>query len=184
MGQSAEDLRHEIAGTRADLGETLDAIGDRVSPGRLIERRKNRMSNGLRSAKDRVFGTASGASDAVAGTAGSAVDAVRSAPDAARQQTQGNPMLAGAVAFGVGFLVAAAVPPSSTEEEAAGKVLEKAEPLKEQVTQAGQEVAGNLKDAASQAATQVKETATAGGQEVAATAKDAAQSTRSEVSGS
>ena len=33
MGQSAEELRQEIAGTRADLGDTLDAIGDRVSPG-------------------------------------------------------------------------------------------------------------------------------------------------------
>ena len=42
MGQSAEELRYEIADTRAELGQTLDAIGDRVSPGRMIERRKNR----------------------------------------------------------------------------------------------------------------------------------------------
>ena len=42
MGQTAEQLKEQIAGTRDDLSETLDAIGDRVSPGRVIERRKNR----------------------------------------------------------------------------------------------------------------------------------------------
>ena len=41
MGQSADELRHDIEATRGQLGETLDAIGDRVSPGRMIERRKN-----------------------------------------------------------------------------------------------------------------------------------------------
>ena len=126
MGQSAEELRQEIAGTRADLGDTLDAIGDRVSPGRVMERRKNRMTNGLRTAKDRIFGSASDAGGAVADTAGTAVDAVRSAPDAAMTQTQGKPVVAGAVAFGVGFLVAAAFPPSEVEEQAASKVIDKA----------------------------------------------------------
>ena len=58
MGQSTYELRRDIEQTRADLGETLDAIGDRVSPGRMIERRKNRMTSGIRSFKDRVMGTA------------------------------------------------------------------------------------------------------------------------------
>ena len=57
MGQSTHELRRDIERTRADLGDTLDAIGDRVSPGRMIERRKNRMSSGIRSVKDRVMGT-------------------------------------------------------------------------------------------------------------------------------
>ena len=85
----------------------------------MIERRKNRFVVGMRSAKDRTMGTGSDASHAVtdrvqgvgegiADTAGSAVDTVRSAPEAARQQAQGNPMMAGAVAFGLGFLVAPA----------------------------------------------------------------------------
>ena len=65
MGQSAEELRYEIADTRAELGQTLDAIGDRVSPGRMIERRKNRFVVGMRSAKDRIMGTASDAGTAV-----------------------------------------------------------------------------------------------------------------------
>ena len=144
MGQSAEELRYEIADTRAELGQTLDAIGDRVSPGRMIERRKNRFVVGMRSAKDRIMGTASdaghavtdrvqGVGEGIADTAGSAVDTVRSAPEAARQQAQGNPMMAGAVAFGVGFLVAAAFPPSRAEEQLAEQAMDKAEPVKQQL---------------------------------------------------
>lgn len=178
MGQSAEELRHEIAGTRAELGDTLDAIGDRVSPGRVIERRKNRMANSARSAKDWIFGTASDASSVVGDKAGSAVDTVRSAPDAARGQAQGNPLLAGAVAFGVGFAVASIFPASQVEEQAAAKALDKAEPLKQELSDAGREVADNLKDAATDAAHQVKSTVTEGGQEVAAAAKDAAQTSK------
>ena len=186
MGQSPEELREQIAGTRAELGDTLDAIGDRVSPGRVIERRKNRITNGFRSVKDRLMGTASDAGHAVtdrvgsaAGQAGDAgggaVDAVRGAPTAAREQTQGNPLAAGAVAFGVGFLVAAALPKSKTEVQAAGKLLEAAEPVKAQLAEVGHEVADNLKDSAKDAVQQVKETAAEGGRQVSETAKDAAE---------
>ena len=35
MGQSPEALRDEIAGTRQEMSETLEAIGDHVSPGRV-----------------------------------------------------------------------------------------------------------------------------------------------------
>lgn len=188
MGQSAEELRQDIAGTRADLSETLDAIGDRVSPGRMIERRKNRMASGLRSAKDRIMGTASDVGHAVGDratsatdAAGSAVDTVRGAPEAARSQAQGNPLAAGAVAFGVGFLVAAAFPPSRTEEEAAEKVLEKAEPVKEQLKEVGQQVANDMAESASEAAQQVKQTAVEGAQQVSDTAKDAAVETKEAV---
>ena len=33
MGQSPEELKDNIETTRGELGETLDAIGDRVQPG-------------------------------------------------------------------------------------------------------------------------------------------------------
>ena len=55
MGQSATELKQEIAQTRQNLGETLDAIGDRVSPGRMVERRKNRMARGFQNVRDRVI---------------------------------------------------------------------------------------------------------------------------------
>ena len=192
MGQSAEELRYEIADTRAELGQTLDAIGDRVSPGRVIERRKNRFVIGMRSAKDRIMGTASdaghavsdrvqGVGEGISDTTGSAVDTVRNAPQAARQQTQGNPMMAGAVAFGVGFLVAAAFPSSRTEEQLAEQAMDKAEPIKQQLMESGQEVAEHLKESATGAVGQVKQTATEGAEQVAETAKDATQTTKEAV---
>ncbi|MBA3287149.1 MAG: DUF3618 domain-containing protein [Acidimicrobiia bacterium] len=178
MGQSAEELRHDIADTRAELGSTMDAIGDRVSPGRIIERRKNRLTAGMRSVKERVMGTASDTTSSVAESAHSAADTVRAAPEAALEQTHGHPMAAGAVAFGVGFLAAAIWPPSRAETDAASRMLDKAEPVKQAVVESAKEVAGDLKESAAEAVEQVKQTATEGAQEVGATAKDAARTSQ------
>ena len=40
MGQTAEDLRTQLAEQRGDISRDLEAIGDRVSPGRMMERRQ------------------------------------------------------------------------------------------------------------------------------------------------
>ena len=177
MGQSAEELRRDIEYTRADLGETLDAIGDRVSPGRMVERRKNRVVNGLTSVRDRVMGTASDAGQSVGDTAGSAVDTIKGAPDAVVQQTQGNPLVAGGIAFGVGVLLASVIPATAKEQQVAGQLMEKAEPLTEDLKQTGQQIAEHMKEPAREAVESVKQAATEGQQAVTATAKDAAQST-------
>src|SRR4051794_41986204 len=78
VGQSAEELRREIEATRGDLGTTIDAIGDRVSPGRIVERRTNRMRGGIRSVRESVMGRASSATGAVTGTASGAAGGVSS----------------------------------------------------------------------------------------------------------
>ena len=44
MGKSPEELRSDIARTRDNLSGTLDAIEDRVVPGRIVERRKDTVS--------------------------------------------------------------------------------------------------------------------------------------------
>ena len=58
MGQSAEELRRDIEDTRNHMGTTLDAIGDRVSPSRIVDRRRNRMRATYWAARDAVMGTA------------------------------------------------------------------------------------------------------------------------------
>ena len=65
MGQSADELRRDIEQTRDGLCDTLDAIGDRVSPGRVLERRKNRAVQGIQSLRDRVMGSVSDAKDGI-----------------------------------------------------------------------------------------------------------------------
>ena len=77
----------------------------------MVERRKNRVMNGLHSVRDRVMGTAAETGHAVGETAGGAVDTL-SAPRRRVGQTQGNPLAAGAVAFGVGVLLASIFPAS------------------------------------------------------------------------
>lgn len=173
MGQSADELRHDIEATRGQLGETLDAIGDRVSPGRMIERRKNRVVGGLQDIRDRVMGSASEVQSTVTeGTAG-AVDTLKGAPEALRGQTQGNPLAAGAIAFGVGVLLASVFPASEREKQAADQLMDKVEPLKEELTQTGREMAEHLKEPALEAVEHVKDTATEGKQAVTDTAKEA-----------
>jgi ElaB/YqjD/DUF883 family membrane-anchored ribosome-binding protein len=178
MGQSAEELRRDIEYTRDDLGQTLEAIGDRVSPGRIVERRKNRVRNGLSSVRERVMGTASDAGHSIGDSAGSAVDTIKGTPDAVVQQTQGNPLVAGAVAFGVGVLMASVFPASAKEQEVAEQLKEKTQPLADDLKQTGKEMAEHLKEPAREAMESVKQAATEGQQAVTETAKEAADSTR------
>ena len=158
MGQSAEQLRREIEYTRGDLGETLDAIGDRLSPGRMMERRKNRMRSGLQTVRERVMGTVSDTGSSVAGAvadtaggvadaAGGAVSTLKETPDTVRQQTQGNPLAAGAIAMGVGVLLATVFPATEKERRAADQLMDKAEPLTAELKQAGREIAEHIERA-------------------------------------
>jgi gas vesicle protein len=181
MGQSTETLKRDIAQTRSDLSGTLDAIGDRVSPGRIMERKKNRMVEGVRNLKERVMGTAIDAGHAMSESMHDVGDAVHGVGDAAtglpvtaKRQVQGAPLAAGAISFGVGFLIAAAIPPSQKEKELSTQLIDKAEPVKEQLTETAHEMVDRLKEPASQAVAEVKDTAADAVQEVKSTASNAA----------
>jgi Protein of unknown function (DUF3618) len=171
MGKSASEVRSEIEGTRQDMSETIDAIADRTSPGRIIQRRRQRVSDGWRSVRERVmgrsedtYGSAGDAAQGVGGTArdaaGSVVEGARRAPDKVIEQTQGNPIAAGLIAFGGGLLVASLIPPSEAEQRVAGQVVEKAQPVRDELQRAGQEVVEDLRSTAEQGAEQVKQRAT------------------------
>jgi hypothetical protein len=43
VGQAADELRNDIERTREDMAETLDAIGDRVSPRLQAQRQADRL---------------------------------------------------------------------------------------------------------------------------------------------
>jgi Protein of unknown function (DUF3618) len=178
VGQDTDELRRDIARTRDELGGTLDAIGDRVSPSRIMERRKNRVRHSVESVRNRVMGSAqysrhglAGAAHAVHDSAGSAVDTVRHVPEAARERAEGAPMVAGALAFGVGFLAAAAFPPSRTEREMGPALLEKIEPVRQDLAAAGSTIAADLKEPAQQAASELADRVRLGAEDVVETAK-------------
>lgn len=192
MGERTEELRREIESTRDDLGYTLDAIGDRVSPARVMERRKNRITGGVRGAVDKVMGKAQDARSSVSGAGQGAVQGLQSAghgaveglhhaPDSLKSSTQGAPVMAGVVAFAAGFIAASLIPPTEKEQQGASMLADKLEPVKAQLASVGQEMAENLKEPAQQAAQDLKSTAQEGVQSVTETAKDAQQGTVAQV---
>jgi uncharacterized protein YjbJ (UPF0337 family) len=195
MGQSAAELRREIEETRENLSGTFDAIGDRVSPRRMMERRTDRLRGRWYDVRDAVMGSASHttsaigdrsaaiggrASDVASGLGdrtGSMVDTVRDAPMSVRQHTEGNPLAAGLVAFGLGLVVAAVLPKTDAEQQAAGKIASAAGPLKDELTHAAQEMTSSLKDVGQQAAGELQSTLA----DSAASVKETASSVAGDV---
>jgi len=164
-------VRNEIDDTREHLGATVEAIGDRVLPGRIIERRKETTARSLRGLRDRIMGTAHDTREQLADSAGSTVDHLRDAPESLAQHTEGSPLAAGGVAFAIGFLAAAIWRPTEPERHAVEKVADAAPDLTDDIAQLGHDVAGTVKEQAvgvaeelktsvSEAATAMKTTAT------------------------
>jgi hypothetical protein len=188
MGEAPDALRRDIENTRHELGGTLEAINDRVSPGRIAQRRKNRMVQGVHDLRDRVMGVADSASSSVSSMAASGRDAVgdgassmSNAPDAVLQRTQGAPLVVGGLAAGLGFLMASLFPASPAEQQATTRLLEEVEPVKEGLTDAARDAAEHLKEPAMQAADAVKSSATDAAHEVTETAKTAADDAKGQA---
>jgi uncharacterized protein DUF3618 len=126
---------------------------------------------------------ASSAAESVQGAAASAASAVQQAPDTIVRQAQGNPLAAGLIAFGVGWLVSSLLPASEKERQLAQQaetaVRENKDALLAPAKQAAQEIGDQLKPAAQQAVQEVKSTA----QDAAATVKEEGQSAAQDVQG-
>jgi ElaB/YqjD/DUF883 family membrane-anchored ribosome-binding protein len=183
MGQSTEELRRDIARTRDELSGDLEAIGDRVSPKRMMERRTSRVKDFFATSRSRVFGRADDVRSGTVDRAQQAAETMRDIPDRAVEQVEGNPLAAGAVAFGMGFLAAVVFPGSQTEARAAQRLAEEAEPITEGMTEgakeAARQVAASAQEAGREVATQLKESATDKAQQLKETVseeKDALQS--------
>jgi ElaB/YqjD/DUF883 family membrane-anchored ribosome-binding protein len=195
MGQNTEELTTtpaDIEATRADLSRNIDELSDKVSPQRVVARRKEAARNSLYSVREKVMGSASKARDRV-GTAGSGTggsvsgaastvkDSAQSAVGTLETTTTGNPLTAGAVAFGVGVLIASLLPASDKEAQAAGRLVDAAkehgQPLVDEAKSVGQDMAKDLGERASEAADKVKSQA----QDSASTVKDQGQSSVGQV---
>jgi hypothetical protein len=99
---------------------------------------------------------------------------VAGAPATVKAQAAGNPLAAGLIAIGVGWLVGSLLPATSPEKQAAAQVKETATPL---VTDVAKEVAEHLKEPAQQAVASVQDTAT----DAVATVKDESVSSAQDV---
>lgn len=198
MGQESEQLRREIDRTRAELGTDVDALTEKVSPSRVVGRRVDKTKDAFGGLKDKVMGGSSDATSAagdhlsgaassvqggVSNAASTVGDTASSAAVRTKQAARGNPLAAGVVAFGLGWLVSSLLPSSQKERELAHQVKDQAQPAVQAAgQQAGQvlsEVKDNLQAPAQQAVQSVKETAT----DAADTVKGDAQSAAADVKG-
>ena len=182
--QDPEQLRDEIARTRADMDRTLAQLEDRVSPTRIRERQAEKARGGMHRVRDAVMGAApdpsqmrSRAADMADSAGGSLDDAggtMQQTPEKVEQATRGNPLAAGLIAFGAGALIGSLLPPSRAEEELAGQLRENfEEPVKQQFQQAGQEMKGGLQEHAQRAVEDTKQSAQQAMDETTSQAQDA-----------
>ena len=134
------------------------------------------VSDTASSAASSVQGAASSAAGAVQGAASTAADRLQEAPQAIRQQARGNPLAAGLIAFGAGWLVSSLLPASRREQKLADQAKqvaqEKVQPIAQQVAS---EVKENLTGPARQGVESVKSTAQDAGHTVVEEGRSAAQ---------
>jgi Protein of unknown function (DUF3618) len=198
-------IRRQIEDTRRELSYDVDALNEKVNPARVMDRRVTAARGRMTNLKERVMGTAhdttyqaqdmasnaagsvqgaaSSAADSVQSAASSAVGAVQQAPDTLVRQAQGNPLAAGLIAFGVGWLVSSLLPASEKEkqlaQQAESTVREHKDTLLEPAKQAAQEIGDQLKPAAQQAVDSVKSTA----QDAATTVTEEGKAAAADVQG-
>ncbi|MBA3525152.1 MAG: DUF3618 domain-containing protein [Geodermatophilaceae bacterium] len=200
-----EVIREQIEQTRRNLSYDVDALNEKANPARVVDRKVSAAKGSVTGLKDKVFGsaqdstasassTASSAAGSVQDAASSAAHSVQNAPEAMQRGTQGNPVAAGLIAFGVGWLVSSLLPTSEKEKQLAAQaesvLKEHSQPLIDQAKQAAQDAGEALKPAAQQAVESVKGTAqdaaqtvTEHGRSAAQDVQDQAQQSRQNVQG-
>lgn len=172
MGSPDDDYDSGAVGTASDKAYAAkDAVADKAY-----------------AAKDAVADKAYAARDTVAEKASEAGEAVREAPATVKRKTQGNPLAAGVIAFGLGMLVSSLIPSSEKERQAVSTLQDDLEPVKEKATEVARDMGESLRPAAQEAAESVKSTAQGGvdsvkqeGQAAAQDVKDRAQDSKETV---
>jgi uncharacterized protein DUF3618 len=174
---AAGSLKDRVMGTDEDEGySTKDAVADRAYTA------KDHVADRAYAAKDSVADTAYQARQAVGAKASDAGQAVRQAPAAVRRKTQGNPLAAGVIAFGLGMLVSSLIPSTEKERQAVSELQDNLGPVKEKASEVARDVTDNLRQPAQEAAQSVKETAQEGVQSVKEEGQSAATGVKDQVS--
>jgi gas vesicle protein len=186
MGQDPDAIREDIEQTRADMSETVEAIGYKAD---VPSRAKDKVSQTVDNMKNKVSGTATRAKEAVTGTTSRVGEATPSGGQVKQQAkravglAQENPLGLAVGAVALGFLAGLAVPSTRMENQRLGPV---ADQVKDKVKETGQEALDRGKqvaqEAASSAAETAKERTQQHGQDLAQSAKQNAQDITSAAS--
>lgn len=149
MGQDPHEIRQGIEETRAEMGDTVEALGHKTD---VTGRAKNAVSDRVDSMRSKVAG---------------------STPDSGQVKQKGrrvvgmaqeNPLGLAIGSVAVGFVAGMLAPSTQMEDERIGPM---ADQMKEKVKETGQEALERGKDVAQQAAESARETAQEAGREQA-----------------
>jgi gas vesicle protein len=204
VAEESDRIRNQIEYTRAELAHDVERLADKTSPRRVAQRRwtavKEKVmgtprhaaytnADTVRSAADTVQDAAARAGDkagdAAHQVADTVTDTVRQAPEKVARQTQGNPIAAGVIAFGVGLLAASLIPTTDVERQAGQQLRDNAgdladrvrQPLRESAQQLRTDVSGSIREAADQVKETARDAAATTTQEAKSSARYAAEET-------
>jgi ElaB/YqjD/DUF883 family membrane-anchored ribosome-binding protein len=159
MGEDPGTIRQDIEQTRAEMGDTVEALGYKTD---VKTRAKNAISDKVGSAKDKVSGPTPDKGQ------------VKSGARQAKGMAEENPLGLAIGAAALGFVAGLLVPTTQVEDEKIGPI---ADQVREKAKETGQEALERGKHVAQQAA----ETAKEAGQEQAEELRSSAQEKAGEV---
>ena len=192
MGEEPDRIRAEIEQTRAEMSETVDALGYKAD---VKSRAKESLQEKRDSAKESIVGAGQSVKEKIVGAGSSVGDRVSSAgstvgdatPDAEQVKyqakravgiAQSNPLGLAIGSVAVGFIAGLLIPSTRIEDEKIGPV---ADDVKERAKQTGQEALEHGKQVAQEAAQSAQETVKESGQEHAQQVRDSAQEQAQDV---
>ena len=153
MGEAPDRIRAEIEQTRAEMSETVDALGYKADV-------KSRTKEKLVGVKDKVVGGTPDSGD------------VKHKAREAGSVAQENPLGLAIGSVAVGFLAGMLIPSTRVEDEKLGPI---ADDVKDKVRETGQEALEHGKQVAQDAAQTAKESGQEHAQEVKQSAQQSAQ---------
>ena len=163
MGEDPREIRQGIDQTRAEMGETVEALGYKTN---VTDRAKNAVSGRVDSVRSKVSGSTPDSGE------------VKQDAKKAAGVAQENPLGLALGAVALGFVAGLVVPSTSIEDEKIGPV---ADDLKEKAKETGQEAMERGKQVAQQAAETAQEAGREQAEELKSSSQDRAQEAREQA---
>ena len=170
MGQEPSQIREEIEETRAEMGDTVDALAYKTDV-------KTRVKESFADKRERLIGQVQGTTHKV-GKATPDGQQVKEGAQQAVGVAQENPLGLAVGGLAAGFLAGMMLPSSKIEDERVGPI---ADQVKETAAETGKEALDRGREVAGQVAEQAVEGAKAAGQQAMDTAKEAGQEQAEEL---
>jgi hypothetical protein len=157
VGQRASHAGHRLTDTAHQASDAVSGAAHQASSA--ATGAAHQASDAVSGAAHQASSAASGATHRASDAASSVAGRVRAVPEMSRQQTEGSPLAAGLIAFGLGLLASSLIRPSEREQQLAAKTKHKtmqhSGELKHVAGDMAHHAQGNLREPAQHAAKSV-----------------------------